>query len=175
MKEVSIAVKAMQFLAVLLLTAYFAHTSYQIYSARDKWASTFYSAYGNFESWWNKQFKRILWNEFAYSMPDQKELYPYKAKVALILGYCNAFGSLLLITGEKWAALILLVPQVVQTLVVNGPSFAKTQTVFGRQEQQWVLDLIIMAALLMVTGSKLSIASSGKKPSAAQVEAKRAF
>ena len=65
-------------------------------------------------------------NEFAYSVPDQKDLYPYKAKAAIIFGYCCAFGSLLLWTGEKWAALILMVPHFILSMVTNGPTYAKT-------------------------------------------------
>jgi len=110
--------------------------------------------------------------EFAYTMPDQKELYPYKAKVGIIFGYCCAFGSLLLWTGERWAALILLIPHVIYSIVINGPTYAKTQTSFGRLEQAWVLDFAIMFALMMVTGSQLSIASTSKK---AQVNEQRAF
>lgn len=59
-------------------------------------------------------------------MPDQKELRPYKAKAALIMGYGCAFGSLLLWTGEKWAALILIIPQFLYAAVLHGPLHAKT-------------------------------------------------
>ena len=164
--------KAAQLIATLLFTAFFLYQSYEIYSNKDKWASSFYSAYGAFESWWNKQFKRLIMKEFAYTMPDQKELQPYKAKVALGMGYGCAFGSLLLWTGEKWAAMILLIPQILYSAIVNGPLHAKTQTVFGRAEQAWMIDVMIMCALLMITGSNLQIASVNKKQ---QVEAKRAF
>ena len=91
----------------------------------------------------------------------------------MMMGYAWAFGSLLLWTGEKWAALILLVPHVLFTVVVNGPTQAKTMTTFGRMDQAWVLDFAIVAALLMITGSHLSIASSKAKKAA--VEEKRAF
>ena len=62
--------QTVQFVACLLLISYFAYNAYEIYSNKDKWASSFYSAYGNFESWWNKHFKRNLWKDFQYSMPD---------------------------------------------------------------------------------------------------------
>ena len=63
-------IKVLQMVAILLLCAYFLYNCYEIYNAKDKWASSFYSAYGNFESWWNKQFKRRLMNEFAFTAPD---------------------------------------------------------------------------------------------------------
>ena len=171
-QEASVARKISQFFAVLIFTAFFIYQAYEIYTNKDKWASSFYSAYGSFESWWNKQFKRTMMKEFAYDMPDQSLLRPYKAKIALGMGYGCAFGSLLLWTGEKWAAAILLIPQFLYTAIINGPMHAKTQTTFGRPEQAWVLDCMIMTALIMITGSNLQIASANKKQ---QVDAKRAF
>ena len=88
------------------------------------------------------------------------------------MGYGCAFGSLLLLTGEKWAALILLIPQIIYSAIINGPLHAKSQTVFGRAEQAWVFDVMIMCALLMITGSNLQMASTNKKQ---QVDQKRAF
>lgn len=40
----------------------------------------------------------------------------------MFMGYLYGFGSLLLWTGEKWAALILIVPHLIQTVLVNSPS-----------------------------------------------------
>lgn len=172
-QEVGIVVKALQFIAVVLFTVYFLYQCYDIYFHQDRWVSSFYSSYGAFESWWNKNFKRTLMKEFQYTMPDQKELYPQKRRAAIVLGYTWSFGSLLLWTGEKWSALILLIPHFVYTMIINGPTQAKTMTTFGRMDQAWILDFAIFAALLMITGSKLSISSgAGKK---AAVEAKRAF
>jgi len=169
--EVSFIVKVFQFVAVVLLTAFFCFQAYDIYANKDRWASTFYSNYGIFESWWNKQFKRTLMKELAYDMPDQKVLFPYKAKSAIFFGYFCAFGSLLLWTGEKFSSLILLVPAIVHGAIVHGPMQAKTQTTFGRAEQAWVIDVAIIAALIAVTGGALSITSSKKQ----QVAEKRAF
>ena len=111
--------------------------------------------------------------EFAYTMPDQKELYPYKAKVALGYGYACAFGSLLLWTGEKWASIILMISGAVYGLIIHGPMQAKTS--FGRAEQAWVIDFAIIFALFAITGSALSIASESKKESKKDVAEKRAF
>uniref|UniRef100_A0A7S3MNW6 Uncharacterized protein n=1 Tax=Favella ehrenbergii TaxID=182087 RepID=A0A7S3MNW6_9SPIT len=155
----------------MLLCAYFAYQAFEIYSSKDKWASQFYSNYGSFESWWNKQFKRTIPKEFAYTLPDQKLLYPYKAKAALLFGYCCAFGSLLLWSGEKWASLILMIPDAAYALVIHGPMEGKTQTVFGRAEQAWVVDFAIVFVLFAITGAQLSIASEKKK----QVAEQRAF
>lgn len=60
--------------------------------------------------------------ELQYSVPKQKELYPYKLKAAMMMGYLYGIGSLLLWTGEKWATLILFVPHVIQMVMVNSPS-----------------------------------------------------
>ena len=163
MAEASMALKAIQMVSVLLLTAYFMHLVYEIYSNKDKWASNFYSSYGVFENWWNKQFKRTLMNEFAYTVPAQSTLQPYRQKGTVVMGYCYGFGSLLLWTGEIWASLILLVPHVLHSLIIHGPIYAKTQTFFDRADQAWVLDFTIIAALLMVTGSHLQIASPKKE------------
>ena len=138
---------------------------------KEKWASTFYSNYGSFETWWNKNFKRTLMSEFAYTMPDQKELFPYKFKVPVVAGYVWGFGSLLLLTGEKWAAMLLLIPHVLHTIILHGPLQAKTMTAFQRADQAMLLDFAIVAALLMITGSQLSISSDKKK----QVDQARAF
>ena len=83
----------------------------------------------------------------------------------------NAFGSLLLLTGEKWASLLLMIPFAVYSFVVHGPIEAKTQTMFGRAEQAWVFDFALIFALFAITGSQLSIASEKKK----KVEEQRAF
>ena len=124
--EVSFFRKILQFLACLLLCSFFLYQAFEIYQRKDKWASNLYSTYGAFESWWNKQFKRVIMNEFAYTMPDQKELYPYKAKATLVYGYVCAFGSLLLLTGEKYATLLLVYPQIFYSVIFHGPMYAKT-------------------------------------------------
>lgn len=123
---------------------------------------TFYSAYGNFEVWWNKHAKRLVMKEFAYTMPDQKSLHPYKLKATMLFGYLYGFGSLLLLSGEKWAALILLVPHVAHSLITNAPNSATNYKNFSTQEQSYLLDLMIFGALIMISGSQLSIASSNK-------------
>ena len=171
-QEASVVRKAGQFIACLLFSATFLYTAYDIYMNKDKWASSFYSAYGSFESWWNKIYKRQILKEFAYTMPDQQLLRPYRAKAALCIMYASGLGSLLLWTGEKWAAMILLIPQIILSAIYHGPLQQKTQTVFGRAEQAWIIDVMIMCALLMITGSNLQIASQNKKQ---QVDAKRAF
>ena len=110
-------------------------------------------------------------NEFAYTVPDQKELMPYRQKGTVVMGYCYAFGSVLLLTGEVWASLILLVPHVFHSIVIHGPIYAKSQTMFDRAEQAWIIDFTIIATLLMITGSHLSVASAKKQ----KVDEKRAF
>ena len=163
---------AFQLLAVVLMTSYFLFQAYEIFMNKDKWASSFYSAYGNFEMWWNKHFKRLVWNEFAYEMPDQRDMYPFKAKVALALGYGYGFGTLLLLTGEKWAALILCIPHLIVSVITNAPSQAKTSTMFGTAEQGWCFDLMILFSMIMITGSSLQIATA-KKESGKKITAEK--
>jgi len=161
--KVSFVTSVVQFLAVMLLCAYFGYQAYEIFFNKEKWASSLYSAYGNFEEWWNKSFKRLVWKEFAYTMPNQRDFYPYKQKATLILGYMYGFGSLLLLTGEKWAALILLVPHCLHALLTNAPSSATTYNGFNLMQQSWINDLLIACALIMVTGLDLQISSSSSK------------
>ena len=82
-------------------------------------------------------------------------MYPYKQKVTLVLGYMYGFGTLLLLTGEKWAALILCVPHVIVSVITNAPSQAKTSTSFGTAEQGWCFDIMILLSMIMITGSSL--------------------
>ena len=91
--------------------------------------------------------------EFAYTLPAQRDLYPYKHKATIMLGYLYGFGSLLLLTGEKWASLILLVPQIAHALLTNAPNSATSYKGFSTQEQSYLLDLMLVAALVMVSGS----------------------
>ena len=93
---------------------------------KEKWASSLYSAYGNFETWWNKHFKRLVMTEFAYTMPEQRDLYPYKQKATIFLGYAYGFGTLLLLTGERFAPLICCIPHIIHAVITNAPSQAKT-------------------------------------------------
>ena len=137
--------------------------AYEIFKHQEKWSSSLYSAYGNFETWWNKHANRLVMKEFAYEMPDQRSLHPYKQKATMFMGYLYGFGSLLLLTGEKWAAMILLVPHVIHALITNAPNSATSYKGFSIQEQSYILDIIIIAALVMITGSQLSIASSKPK------------
>ena len=90
-------------------------------------------------------------------------MYPYKAKATLILGYMYGFGAILLFTGEKWASLILCVPHLIVSVITNAPSQAKKQTTFGAQEQAPMFDLMILIAMIMITGSELKIAQQKKK------------
>lgn len=100
-----------------------------------------------------------MMKEFAYEMPNQRTLHPYKQKATMIMGYMYGFGSLLLLTGEKWAALLLLVPHVIHALITNAPNSATSYKGYSTQEQSYILDIMILAALVMVSGSHLSIAS----------------
>ena len=104
--------------------------------------------------------------EFAYSFPEQKALHAYKHIATMAFGYLYGFGSLLLLSGEKWAALVLLVPHVMHALITNAPNSATSYKNFSVQEQSYLLDLIITAALVMITGSQLSIASEKPKNAA---------
>lgn len=58
-----------QLVGVILLSSYFLYQAYEIYYNKEKWASSFYSAYGNFEEYWNKHFKKNLLREFQYGLP----------------------------------------------------------------------------------------------------------
>ena len=89
-------------------------------------------------------------------------MYPYKQKVTLVLGYAYGFGTLLLLTGEKWSALLLCVPHLIVSVITNAPSQAKTATTFGTAEQAWLFDVMILLSMVMITGSSLQIAASGK-------------
>ena len=117
-----IVTQIFQLIGVMVLSAYFLYQAYEIFFNKEKWASSFYSAYGNFEEYWNKHLIKSLMKEFQYKMPVQKQLYPYKQKAAMFTGYFYGFGSILLWTGEKFAPLILIVPHVVQMALVNSPS-----------------------------------------------------
>lgn len=123
----------MQLVAVLLISSYFLFQAYEIFFNKEKWASSLYSAYGNFAEWWNKSFKRIVWNELAYTMPAQRDFYIYKHKATLILGYLFGIGSLLLLTGEALGAAIVMVPHAVYALLTNAPSQATSFTGFNHQ------------------------------------------
>jgi hypothetical protein len=68
-------------------------------------------------------------------VPVQKELYPYKQKAAMIMGYMYGFGSLLLWTGEKFAPLILIVPHLIQMILVNSPSAQSKLGAYSLQSQ----------------------------------------
>jgi len=102
--------------------------------------------------------------EFAYTMPEQRSLHSYRQKITMVFGYLYGFGSLSLITGEKWAGLILLVPHLMHTLITNAPNSATSYKNFSYQEQSYLLDTMLIAALVMITGSQLSIGSFAAKP-----------
>jgi hypothetical protein len=117
--------------AVALICSYFLWQTYEIFMHREKWSSSLYSAYGNFETWWNKHFKRYVMKEFAYTMPEQKTLHPYRNKATMVFGYMYGFGSLLLISGEKWAAYVLLIPHLMHALITNAPNSATSYKNFS--------------------------------------------
>jgi hypothetical protein len=149
--------------AVALVCSYFLFQTYEIFMYKDKWSSSLYSAYGNFETWWNKHAKRLVMKEFAYTMPEQRSLHPYRNKITMILGYLYGFGSLWLLSGDKWASLVLLVPHLIHALITNAPNSATSYKNFSSQEQSYLLDILIAFALLMISGSQLSIASTKPK------------
>ena len=79
------------------------------------------------------------------------------------MGYMYVIGSLLLLTGEKWAAVIIMAPHFAFAVLSNAPtsqnaSFHK----YGFQMQNMCLDVIVLMALLMITGMHLSISTPGK-------------
>lgn len=45
------------------------YQAYEIFFNKEKWASSFYSAYGNFEEYWNKHVVKSLMKELQYKMP----------------------------------------------------------------------------------------------------------
>lgn len=49
----------------------------------------------------------------------------------MLFGYMYGFGSLLLLSGEKWAALVLLVPHVMHALITNAPNSATSYKNFS--------------------------------------------
>jgi len=86
------------------------------------------------------------------------------------MGYLYGFGALLLWTGEKWASLILIVPHLIQTVLVNSPSAQLNISKYNSQQQSLELDLIILAGLIMLTGSELNISSGSKKKQTKQAK-----
>lgn len=136
-----------------LVCSYFIWQAYEIFVQRDKWSSSLYSAYGNFETWWNKHFKRYVMKEFAYTMPEQKSLHPYRNKVTMVFGYMYGFGTLLLFSGDKWASYLLIVPHLLHALITNAPNSATNYKNFSLQEQSYLLDVLIFAALVIISGS----------------------
>ncbi len=79
------------------------------------------------------------------------------------MGYMYVIGSLLLITGEKWAALILFVPHFILAVLTNTPASGNASaSKYGFQMQAMGLDCVILFALLMITGMHLSISTPGK-------------
>ena len=88
----------------------------------------------------------------------------------MLMGYLYGFGALLLWTGEKWASLILIVPHLIQTVLVNSPSAQLNISKYNSQQQSLELDLIILAGLIMLTGSELNISSGSKKKQTKQAK-----
>ena len=80
----------------------------------------------------------------------------------MAMGYLYLFGSLLLLTGEKWAAVLLMLPHFVHACVSNTPNSVTTVDKYNTVMQSWTLDFIILMALLMVSGFELSISTPGK-------------
>jgi len=83
------------------------------------------------------------------------------------MGYLYGFGAIFLWTGEKWASLILIVPHLVQTVLVNSPSAQLNISKYNLQQQSLELDLIILAGLFMLTGAQLDISSKKKQAKSA--------
>ena len=95
------------------MVSYFLYQAYEIFFQTEKWASSFYSAYGSFELNWNKNVKPTLPKGFDFKVPEQKLIYPWKQKIAIVIGYAYLAGSLLMITGDTAFACILLIPHIV--------------------------------------------------------------
>ena len=71
--------------------------------------------------------------DFTFEMPDHKQFEPYRVNIAMGFLYTLGFGSLLLWIGERYAALILLVPLFFFSTFVNIPLyFEEGQDKFSR-------------------------------------------
>ena len=85
--------RAIVWIACLLVSSYFMWHAYEVFRHKESFASSFYSAYGNFEEWWNKSIKAF------FTCPPQRSLYPYKLKLAMFFGYFYVLGSVLTLIG----------------------------------------------------------------------------
>ena len=79
----------------------------------------------------------------------------------MVFGYMYIFGSLLLLTGEKMAALILCIPHLCLAAVTATPTAVNATGKFNQHMMGCGLDLMILAGLIMVTGYDLSISTPG--------------
>ena len=64
----------------MLLSSYFMYQAYEIFFNKEKWASSFYSAYGNFEEYWKPLMEKKLDNCFVYGERNDVELFYKKVQ-----------------------------------------------------------------------------------------------
>jgi hypothetical protein len=79
----------------------------------------------------------------------------------MIFGYMYIFGALLLLTGEKMAAIILLIPHFCLSAVLATPTTLNASEKFNLHMMGCSLDIMILAGLIMITGYDLSISTPG--------------
>ena len=125
---------------------------------KDAWASGFYSRYGDFGEWWNKEIGIV-------DMPEQRLLSPYKRHVATAFGYCYVAGIAFTVIGEQFGPVVLFVGHFFNMLVANAPAKIKfevdRETGFTMSRHNYMIDQVLCFILLMITFSGLSWA--GKK------------
>jgi hypothetical protein len=79
----------------------------------------------------------------------------------MVFGYMYVFGALLMLTGEKMAAIIILIPHACLTAVLATPTTLNSSEKFGFHMMGSVLDIMLIAGLIMMTGYELTISTPG--------------
>ena len=91
----------------------------------------------------------------------------------MVFGYMYVFGSLLLLTGEKLAAMVILIPHFCLSCVLATPTQLNSSEKVGFHMLGSVLDLMLVAGLVMVTGYDLSISTPGSGAKRYEAEKKK--
>jgi hypothetical protein len=132
---------------------FFGLQAYEIFMNKDAWASGFYSRYGDFGEWWNKEIGIV-------DMPEQRLLSPYKRHVATLFGYIYVAGIAFTVIGEQFGPVVLFVGHFFNMLVANAPAKIKFEVDrekgFTMSRHNYMIDQALCFILLMIAFSELS-------------------
>mmetsp|Transcript_23931 Transcript_23931/g.36612 ORF Transcript_23931/g.36612 Transcript_23931/m.36612 type:complete len:173 (-) Transcript_23931:33-551(-) len=166
--------QTLQTVALVLVAATFFFQAYQILMEPEKQSSKMFKQYADFRIWSNRAQRKMLGGSTLLEFPSSEYVKPYKQKATYIIAYINLLGGVGMVIGEQSMIIPLAIIHALQMFLRNNPFNvdASSQSKYDNNMRAFLVDVILLWALLIVLFDKHPLGGGEKKSTKVQKDKK---